>query len=85
MKNIIELRNQLCTIFDDVQSGKAKMSTAKELVNTAGKIIASLKAELDYAALRKEMPVIDFLGGDDAPKIRASNLLENKPEMRRVK
>jgi hypothetical protein len=32
-----------------------------ELANTAGKIIASVKLELEYAALRKDRPTIAFL------------------------
>jgi len=74
MTNIIELRNDLCSIFDALKAGDIEPDKCKELVNTAGKIIASVKAELDYATLRKEIPVIEFLGGDGTPRERAKRL-----------
>lgn len=70
MKNINELRHELCVIFDDIRESKVTLPRAKELTNTAGKIINSIKLELVYAALRKESPVIDFLGGDLSPQAR---------------
>ena len=71
MKNIIELRNELCAVFDDIKTGAVEISHAKELVNAAGKIINSVRLELEYAALRKETPIIEFLGGDKTPALRA--------------
>lgn len=76
MKNIIELRNELADIFDLIRAKKIKMAVAKELVNTAGKIIQSVKLELDYAALRKETPIVEFLGGDDLPQLRAKSPIQ---------
>lgn len=76
MKNIIELRTALCEIFDQLKAKKMKMPVAKELVNTAGKIIHSVKLELDYAALRKETPIVEFLGGDETPSLRAKSPLQ---------
>jgi hypothetical protein len=71
MKNVIELRNQLCEVFDEIRNSEIELNQAKELVNAAGKIINSVKLELEYAALRKETPIIEFLGGDELPKLRA--------------
>ena len=39
-----------------------------ELANTAGKIISSVKLELEYAALRKDRPQIAFLEYKDGGK-----------------
>ncbi|PTR17470.1 hypothetical protein C8R31_101634 [Nitrosospira sp. Nsp2] len=61
MKNITELRAQLSTLFADLKSGSIDVKIASEMNNTAGKIINSLKVELDYAAQRKEEPSIEFL------------------------
>lgn len=71
MKNIIQLRNELCQVFDEIRSKEIAVKSAKEVVNAAGKIIASVKLELEYAALRKETPVIEFLGGEKTPLERS--------------
>lgn len=61
MKNIQELRNELLHAFDGVKSGDLKTPIAKEMTNAAGKVIGTIKMQLEYAALRKETPDIDFL------------------------
>ena len=61
MRNIKDLRAELSTLFHDIKSGSADIKAAAEMNNTAGKIINSLKVELEYAALRKESPSISFL------------------------
>lgn len=71
MKNVIQLRNQLCQVFGELRDNSIRVPVAKELVNTAGKIINSVKLELEYAALRKETPVIEFLGGLKSPEERS--------------
>jgi hypothetical protein len=62
MKTNVQLRDELCDVFDKLRAGEIDHSLAKELTNAAGKIIASVKLELVYAALRKECPFIPFLG-----------------------
>lgn len=64
MKTIQELRDELVNVFHGIKSGAIKHADAAELNNSAGKIISSLKVELDYYALRKEKPSIPFLGGN---------------------
>lgn len=71
MKNVVELRNELCIVFDRLKAKDIESDVAKELVNTAGKIIKSVKIELEYASQRKERPIIAFLGGDAEPAARA--------------
>lgn len=61
MKSIAELRKQLCEIFDDLRSGKLAAKDAKEANNAAGKIIGSLKVQLEYATLKEDVPSIPFL------------------------
>jgi hypothetical protein len=44
--------------------GDIKPKEAGELANVAGKMINSAKVQLEYYALRKETPTIDFLKGE---------------------
>ncbi len=64
MKNVEELRQHLATVFADLKAGAIKPGEAAELANIAGKMISSAKVQVEYYALRKETPVIPFLGGD---------------------
>jgi len=64
MKNITELRNDLSALFDQIKEGSIDVKQAAEMNNTAGKIINTLKAQLEYAELRKESPSIPFLDGE---------------------
>ncbi len=64
MKTINELRNELLKLFDDIKTGATDVKVAGEMNNTAGKVINSVKAELEYAALRKVEPSIPFLDYD---------------------
>jgi hypothetical protein len=61
MKNITELRDTLINLYGDLKTGAVEPKLAAEMNNTAGKIIGSLKVELDYADQREEKPYIDFL------------------------
>jgi hypothetical protein len=61
MKNIEELRNNLSALFDQIKTGEMDVKAAAEMNNTAGKIISTLKVQIDYAALRKESPTIEYL------------------------
>ena len=61
MKNVTVLRNELSEVFDKLNSGLIKPKEAGELANLAGKMINSAKVQLEYYALRKEIPDITFL------------------------
>jgi hypothetical protein len=64
MKSVTTLRNELADVFDKLNSGLIKPKEAGELANVAGKMINSAKVQLEYYALRKETPTIDFLKGE---------------------
>jgi len=61
MKDIEALRDELATMYDNVKANKVDADQAKMLTNVAGKIIGSLRVELEYAALNGEEPDIKFL------------------------
>lgn len=61
MKNISDVREQLIQVFESLKNGTITPSIATEMNNSVGKIINSVKVELEYYALRKEKPEIKFL------------------------
>lgn len=61
MKNVYELREQLADVFAKLRAGEIKPGEAAELANLAGKMIGSTKVQVEYYALRKELPIIEFL------------------------
>lgn len=67
MKNITELREQLSQVFYELRNNTVKHTDAAELANIAGKMINSAKVQLEYYALRKEIPSITFLASEEAP------------------
>lgn len=61
MNSVEQLREQLAEVFERIKSGSMKPAEGAELANIAGKMISSAKVQLEYYALRKEKPSIDFL------------------------
>lgn len=61
MKNAEQLRDELGAVFQGLKAGSIKHGDAAELANLAGKMIASAKVQVEYYALRKEKPSIEFL------------------------
>lgn len=61
MQNVTELRNQLSEVFKELRAGNVEHKNAAELANLAGKMIGSAKVQLEYYALRNEIPAIPFL------------------------
>ena len=50
MNTASELRAELATVFAQLKAGEIKPSEAAELANLAGKMIASAKVQVEYAA-----------------------------------
>lgn len=61
-KDITELRDELLDAFEALKADPRRMLQTKELTNTAGKIIGTVKSQLEYALLRGEEPEIPFMG-----------------------
>ena len=58
---ITELREDLLKVYADLRSVVMDSRDAKQINNTAGKIIASAKVQIEYSSLRNEKPDIDFI------------------------
>ena len=71
MKNCDELRQELALTFERLKAGEIKPGEAAELANLAGKMISSAKVQVEYYALRKEQPRIEWL--------ESSNDQHNRP------
>lgn len=74
MKNCDELRQELALTFEKLKAGEIKPGEAAELANLAGKMIGSAKVQVEYYALRKESPRIEWLESPDAELRGASQL-----------
>tara|TARA_X000001036_G_scaffold398192_1_gene400905 strand:+ start:776 stop:982 length:207 start_codon:yes stop_codon:yes gene_type:complete len=61
MKTVVELRNHLSEVFDQLSKGQIEIKEASEMTNVAGKMINSAKVQLEYHNLRKDKPKIKFL------------------------
>lgn len=63
ISTISDLRGELLGVFTDLQNGTIELKEAAELNNTAGKIINSVKVELEYYTLVKKAPTTKFITG----------------------
>lgn len=61
MQNITQLRESLSDNYEQMKRKEMGINLGKELANTAGKIINSLKVELEYNALMGIKQTIPFL------------------------
>jgi hypothetical protein len=59
--NIEELRLELLEAYDWVKSDPRRANQVKEMANTAGKVLGTIKLQLEYSTLRGEKPEIEFL------------------------
>ena len=68
IKNVDDLRIELDGVFAELRSGALDTKTVTELNNTAGKMIASAKVELQYYDMLGIKQKIPFLTGPYAKK-----------------
>jgi hypothetical protein len=62
IENIQDLRTDLLDAYDSLKKDPRRINQVAELSNTAGKIIGTVKLEMEYAIARREVPNIPFLG-----------------------
>lgn len=56
-----ELREDMDLLHQRTLEGSADLQAATVANNTAGKILQTVKLEMEYAKLRKEKPEIEFM------------------------
>jgi len=61
MRNVKDLRNELIDVFDELKRDNIDVVKAKELNNSAGKILTSVKVQLAYNQFLDRKQEIDFL------------------------
>jgi len=71
-KDITELRDQLLDAFDWVKGDPRRANPVKEMANAAGKVIGTVKCQLEYALLKGEEPEIPFLGKTSGKPLKSN-------------
>jgi hypothetical protein len=71
-KDINELRDQLLDAFDWVKADPRRANQVKEMTNAAGKILGTVKAQMEYAILKNEDIDIPFLGQTNGKPLKAN-------------
>ena len=61
IKNNDDLRSDVINVYEELRQGKMTLREAKELTNTAGKIMSSAKIQLEYNIFMKAPRKIEFL------------------------
>lgn len=71
-KDITELRDQLLEQFELLKNDPRRMLQTRELTNAAGKVVATIKCQLEYSLLKGEQPEIPFLGKTSGKPLKNS-------------
>lgn len=71
-KDINELRDQLLDAFDWVKADPRRANQVKEMVNAAGKILGTVKAQMEYSLMKGEEPEIPFLGKTSGKQLKSN-------------
>jgi len=61
MKNMNDIRQMLCEEIDSLREKKTTPASVNAIVNATGKILSTIKLELEYAKLAGKEPVNDFI------------------------
>lgn len=72
IENIVDLRQDLTDIYQQLRGGQIGIREAKEIANVAGKIIGSVKIQLEYNVYTKTKERIPFL--ETTPKNEFSDI-----------
>lgn len=76
-QDITELREQLLSAFDWVKTDPRRANQVKEMANTAGKVLGTIKCQLEYAMLKGEEPDIPFMGKTSGKTLKQQGRLLN--------
>jgi hypothetical protein len=73
MKNMNDIRAMLC---EEIQALREKTTTpanVNAIVNATGKILSTIKMEIEYAKLVNKTPEMDFINLKDIPQISGAS------------
>lgn len=78
IKNVEELRDFLSNELERVSNGETTPASANASANLAGKILSSVKMELEYNKMAGSNPNIEFLKGlsHTVKKLEGSDLIK---------
>ena len=60
-KNVENLRNDLLKVYDGLRKGKIGLDEAKQAANVSGKIIGSVKIQIQYNKMVQSKERIPFM------------------------
>ena len=66
-KSLDDLRKILSEEIDKVREGKTSAANVNAVTNATGKILSSIKLEMEYYKLLGKVPEIDFVKKLDVP------------------
>lgn len=69
-RDINDLRDQLLDAFESVQKDARRVNQVKEQVNAAGKILGTVKIQMEYSMLKGEEPEIPFMGKTSGKELK---------------
>ena len=61
ISNMTDLRKEMCSTLVSLKAKRIEPQIAQEINNAAGKIISSVKVEMDYARQCKVLPELEFM------------------------
>lgn len=61
MKNMTELRTDLCDVYEKLRKGEIEPTKAKEISNVAGKIIKSAATQIEYKNMVQDKTPMPFM------------------------
>ena len=68
INNMSDLVSDLTELYSQLRDGKVSINEAKEINNTAGKIINGTKVQLEYQVVKEKIQKIAFLEQDNSVK-----------------
>jgi len=71
--NIVELREDLLSIYDNLREGKLGTDEVKQAANVAGKIISTAKSQMEYNKMIQSKSRIPFMETKDENKPKDKN------------
>jgi hypothetical protein len=61
MKNMNDMRAMLCEEIQNIRDGKQTAANLNAIVNATGKVLSTIKMEIEVAKLANKQPKIGFI------------------------